>query len=383
MKNPFAPGTGILPPYLAGRKEEIEGFKKELKASLALPRNILIKGIRGTGKTVLLIQFEKICESQKWLFVRREFNRENSRTNDLVTGLLTDIITKTGGLLTSIRTTKRKIGFLSEETKELTAEEIIAGVIDKTHGTIGDKLEEIFSVASLAIRKAGFKGLVFLYDEFHNFEDGAGEYPLSLLLEVFSHLQQKGHKYFLALSGLPPLHLNLIKAKTYAERMFVVWPIKELAPDDAKEAMLKPLAKAGIKFSNELINRLILETKGYPYLIQFYCYYILRNIPKKKIALKEYEAIYPMLLKSLDESFFIGRFLRASEVEQGVLFAMAKVGEAFRPIDLLKHLKISKSDLNIRIYSLINKNLIYKISRGKYTFALPAFKEFLEREARK
>jgi hypothetical protein len=96
--------------------------------------------------------------------------------------------------------------------------------------------------------------------------------------------------------------------------------------------------------------------------------------------LSDFKEIFPFALKELDASFYAGRFSRATNAEEDVLFAMAKIGDIFTPQEVRKFIKISKADLNKRINGLISKNLVYKISRGCYTFAMPAFKEFLCRE---
>jgi hypothetical protein len=235
------------------------------------------------------------------------------------------------------------------------------------------------------IDKTDYKGLVLLFDEFHNVEDGKIErnYPLSLLLETFSHLQQDKFRLFLVLSGLPPLYPNLVNAKTYAERMFSVWKIGNLNKADAIKAIKNPLKSISQDFSQDLTDKLVQLTKGNPYLIQFFCHFTLENIPKRKIGIKEFQEMLPFLYAQLDNSFFEGRFSRATRGEQEVLFAMAKVSESATPQEIKKFIGISKSDLSQRLESLCAKNLIFKLERGKYSFALPAFKEFLERKEEK
>ncbi len=97
MDNPFRPGNGIMPPYLAGREEEILWFENSLKSALSLPQNLVLSGIRGTGKTVLLRKFENICTQKRWLFVRREFNNKLNQEGEFLNALLTDIVTKIRG----------------------------------------------------------------------------------------------------------------------------------------------------------------------------------------------------------------------------------------------------------------------------------------------
>ena len=379
--NPFRPGNGIMPPYLAGRKSEIFWFENSLTSALSLPQNLVLSGIRGTGKTVLLRIFENICTKKKWLFVRREFNNKLNQEGEFLNALLTDIVAKTKGISLVKKLRKPLIGF-KERYKEEIEGDIISIIIQKYKGPLGDRLEAILKDVYNAILEAGYNGLVLLYDEFHFIEDGKvnDNYPLSLLLESFSHIQQEGLRYYLALSGLPPLFPNLVKAKTYAERMFSVKNIGNLSKDASFKAIKLPLEDAGINFTDELINTIVEEAQGYPYFLQFYPYYLIQNIPKKRITLKDFKEMYPLLLKELNESFFMGRFNRASNGEQKILFEMAKLGSEIKFSELREKAKIDKNYLNQILISLIEKGLIFRIGRGKYKFTLPLFEKFLLRK---
>jgi len=381
MDNPFRPGNGIMPPYLAGREDEILWFENSLDSALSLPQNLVLSGIRGTGKTVLLRKFENICTQKKWLFVRREFNNKLNQEGEFLNALLTDIVTKTKGISLAKRLKKPLIGF-RERYKEEIEGDLISVLIQKYKGPLGDRLEAILKDVYEAILEAGYNGLVLLYDEFHFIEDGKvnGSYPLSLLLESFSHVQQEGLRYYLVLSGLPPLFPNLVKAKTYAERMFSVKSIINLSKEAAQKAIRLPLKNSKISFTDELINTIVEETQGYPYFLQFYPYYLIQNIPKKKITLKDFQEMHPLLLKELDESFFSGRFNRASDGEQKILFKMARLAPEIKFSELREKAKIDKNYLNQILISLIEKGLIFRIGRGKYKFTLPLFEKFLLRK---
>jgi len=297
MNNPFRSGNEIMPPYVAGRKSEIFWFENSLTSALSLPQNLVLSGIRGTGKTVLLRIFENICTKKKWLFVRREFNNKLNQEGEFLNALLTDIVAKTKGISLVKKLRKPLIGF-KERYKEGIDGDIISILIQKYKGPLGDRLEAILRDVYNAILEAGYNGLVLLYDEFHFIEDGKvnDNYPLSLLLESLSHVQQEGLRYYLVLSGLPPLFPNLVKAKTYAERMFSVKNIGNLSKDASFKAIKLPLEDAGINFTDELINTIVEEAQGYPYFLQFYPYYLIQNIPKKRITLKDFKEMHPLLL---------------------------------------------------------------------------------------
>ena len=116
LDNPFRPGNGIMPPYLAGREDEILWFENSLDSALSLPQNLIISGIRGTGKTVLLRKFEAICNKKRWLLVRREFNNKLNQEGEFLNALLTDIIAKTKGLSLVKANFRMESGFYSSRT---------------------------------------------------------------------------------------------------------------------------------------------------------------------------------------------------------------------------------------------------------------------------
>ncbi len=380
LDNPFRPGNGIMPPYLAGREDEILWFINSLDSALSLPQNLILSGIRGTGKTVLLRKFEAICTKKRWLLVRREFNNKLNQEGEFLNALLTDIITKTKGISLVTKLKKPVIGF-GEGYKDIEGD-FISILIQKYKGPLGDRLEAILREVYEAILEAGYNGLVFLYDEFHFLEDGkvSDNFPLSLLLESISHVQQEGLRYYLVLSGLPPLFLNLVKAKTYVERMFSVKSIGNLTKEASEKAIRLPLKNSNSIFTHKLIDIIVEETRGYPYFLQFYPYYLIQNIPKEKIGVEEFNGMYPLLLKELDESFFSGRFNRASESEQRILFVMAKFGPEVKFSELREISEINKNYLNQILISLIEKGLIFRVGRGKYKFTLPLFEKFLIRK---
>ncbi|MFC2171802.1 hypothetical protein ACFLU6_04120 [Acidobacteriota bacterium] len=380
MKNPFCPGNGTMPPYLAGRDEEIRWFETSLVSAQTVPQNMVLSGIRGTGKTVLLRRFEEICAGEKWLTVKREFNTKLNHEGLFLTALLTDLIVKTRGVSLAKSIKKPLIGF-AEKTRREADDDYVATLLKKYKGTPGDKLEGILADVHGIILKAGYEGLVFLYDEFHFLEDGkaANQFPISLLLEAFSHLQQEGMKYYLVLSGLPPLFSNLVKAKTYAERMFSVRTLGHLPEEEARKAIERPLRESNVVFTVGLINSLVQETRGYPYFLQFYPYFLIQNIPRKRIGLQEFEQMHPLLARELDESFFSGRLSRASDAEQAILMVMAKLGEEIKVSELREKTKLQKNYMNQVLISLIDKGLIYRVGRGKYRFCLPLFEKSLLR----
>jgi len=386
MRNPFTPGNGIEPAYLAGRREQIDEFLRSLRAvEGGLPRNNVLYGIRGTGKTVLLRHYGIIAQTHDWGFVGREFNERYNDETEFAQIFGKDIVTAASDVSIEKKiaeTGKKVIDFLKPE--ELTAYGITYKPYYKAaHEMLEDYIKDMLKSNWGVFEKANKKGVIFLYDEFHLVKDRKedGQYVLSSLLSAFSQVQREGCRYYLCFSGLPSLKTNLKAAKTYTERMFIFQEVENLEAEEAKKALLKPLEKTGYAFEDELVERIIEETKGYPYFIQFYGYFLIDNANKKRIKLEDLEASRAKLLKTLDKGFFEDRIRMASETEKKVLLTMAKCeGKEISANQISKKTGMDYRSLQPYLIRLIDKGLIYRIQRGYYGFSIPLLREYLLRQ---
>lgn len=170
-------------------------------------------------------------------------------------------------------------------------------------------------------------GLVFFYDEFHAVRDVKPNFPLASFLGALAEAQRKDCKYILVVSGLPTVKTNMKEAKTYVERMFRFEETGNLSVEDSVRAIKEPCSTANIEFESEVIQSIASDTRGYPYFLQFYGYTIIEKLNLNSVSLIDFRKVRGKILNDLDNSFFDDRFERASASEQGILRAMAKVGE--------------------------------------------------------
>lgn len=389
MQNPFRPGNGIEPPYLAGRSAILKEFEESLdEFEHGLPRNLAIFGLRGTGKTVIMRRFVSIAESKGWITVSREFSKRFCEETKFAEAISSDIVARVVELSLVKRLQKygKKI-FEHAKPKEITAHGVSYKPFYKEQKELlDDYLKDILIKNWDPIRKSRVKGIVLLYDEFHSVQDSGltKDYPLASLLSALSYAQREGCRYYLVASGLPNLTTNLKDTKTYTERMFAYKQMMNLPIPEAEKAIHVPIKKSGYSFEEKLVETIVEETKGYPYFLQFYCYYLIKNKKSANITLADYKRIKKKILEELDISFYQDRVKRATPVEQEVLEAMAQVGEKeISPVKILKILKMEKSMLFAYLRNLIEKNLLYKSGRGKYAFTVPLFREFLLRKGNK
>ena len=277
LANPFRPGAGHQPPYLAGRQAEKKEFMRLLEQETIL-ENMVLTGLRGVGKTVLLETLKPMAAEQGWIWIGADLTESASLTEESIAiRLCTDL-----SLVTSTAVVSRKrflpMGFTGKEkTVEWTLNyEQLIGIYSETPGLALDKLKTVIEMAWAALSKeSGVRGIIFAYDEAQNLADHSGkeEYPLSLLLDAFQSVQRKGLPLMLALAGLPTLFPKLVDARTFCERMFRVVFLESLSTADSREAIQKPLESMPDipPLEEDSIETIISMSGGYPYFLQFIC----------------------------------------------------------------------------------------------------------------
>ncbi len=217
--NPYRPGAGHMPTYLAGRDHEKDEFRRLLTQTVIL-ENVIITGLRGVGKTVLLETLKPIAIETKWLWVGTDLSEIASLSeNNIIVRMLTDLALVTSSI--SIGETEMPpVGYSRGEKVAVNLEyRTFHNILSQTPGLASDKLKKVLEIAAHGVSKKGLRGVVFAYDEAQNMSDHAEkeQYPLSLMLEVFQSLQRKNIPFMLLFTGLPTLMPKLIDARTYSE----------------------------------------------------------------------------------------------------------------------------------------------------------------------
>jgi hypothetical protein len=262
FKNPFRPGAGHMPPYLAGRKEERLEFERLLGQDIIL-ENMVLTGLRGVGKTVLLESFKPMAIASGWLWVGTDLSESASVSEEnIAVRLMTDLSVITSNIIVK-RDKIPQIGFnetMAVQDTYLNFATLVT-IYQSTPGLVADKIKFILEFCWEYIKKTNKRGVIFAYDEAQNLADQAQkeQYPLSILLDVFQSVQKKGIPSMLALTGLPTLFAKLVEARTYAERMFHVVDLGSLNEEESREAILKPIEdeQCPIRLTPESITSII------------------------------------------------------------------------------------------------------------------------------
>jgi hypothetical protein len=394
FKNPFRPGAGHMPPYLAGRGHEQEELARLLEQDVIL-ENMVLTGLRGVGKTVLLDTFKPMAIRRDWLWVGTDLSESTSVTEgNLAIRLLADLAVVSSSLVfTTVEA--RKVGFTADVVRHPIALDFanLLNIYERTPGLVADKVKQVLEVVWERLRHTGKRGLVFAYDEAQNLADypAKDHYPLSLLLDVFQSIQKKGIPFMLVLTGLPTLFPKLVEARTFAERMFRVVTLTKLSRDDSNEAIVKPIQDADcpVQFGSQSVDTICEHSGGYPYFIQFICREVYDVFIQQATAGKVSGVPMEAITRKLDTDFFAGRWARATDRQRELLVVMALLGKPegeFTVQEIVARANavlpkgFSASHANQMLASLCEAGLVYKNRHGRYSFAVPLFDRFITRQ---
>lgn len=395
-QNPFRPGAGQRPLYLAGRTDEKDRFANLLRQR-PVAQNVIVTGLRGVGKTVLLETLKPIAQASHWLWTGNDLSESASLTEERIARrIVVDLSTLLGPIV--VQTSQiLPLGFrATEETAErpLSFDDLWR-LFETTPGLVEDKLKAVLQYVGRLLQDSPITGVIFAYDEAQNLSDHAAkdEYPLSLLLDSFSFLQRQNTRcqFLLVLAGLPTLYPKLNEARTYTERMFHVMQIGRLDDEFAREAITKPIeiTKSSLRFSDSATEQIIALSGGYPYFIQFVCKEMFDawigrmqtglapSVPQREI------------LEKLDQDFFAPRWARATDRQQEFMQVIAGLENcedefSVHEIVTATRQKLEKpftpSHANQMLTALAERGLIYRSRRGGYCFAVPLLARFIKRQ---
>ena len=384
IKNPFSPGAGSPPPELVGRDDVLEKSKILLGRVLQRrsEKSLLLVGLRGVGKTVLLNEIERMTKTTGYHTIILEAHEDKTLAALLMPHLrrLLFELDRMGALSGKVR---RGLGVLKSFITGIKVKvaDIEFGLdIEPERGTAdsGD-LEVDLSNLFIAVAEAAQDrktAIALLIDEIQYLS----EKELSALIMAMHRMQQRQLPLVLLGAGLPILTRLAGESKSYAERLFEFPVIGPLSSSDAVKALQDPVKRAGVKFSDDAIKEIIRLTQGYPYFIQEWGYQSWNHAEKSPISLADVKRATKIVIQRLDQNFFRVRFDRLTPREKEYLRAMAYLGPgAQRSGDIAEVLGMKMNSLGPTRANLINKGMIYSPAYGDMAFTVPLFDEFMLR----
>ena len=384
IKNPYAPGAGTPPPELAGRDELRETVRIALERVRAgrPTKSILMVGLRGVGKTVLLDRLREDAEAVGIQTLRVEAP-EGRSLPAILAPQLRQALLRLSRNEQAKEFAQRALRGLAGFAKALKLKyqdievgfdfEPEPGLAD--NGDLEHDLQALLEVTGTAAKRAG-TALAMFVDELQY----VAEEELAALITALHRTAQRNLPVVLVGAGLPQLPGKMGRAKSYAERLFDFPQIGPLSRDAARVAITKPAIDQGVDVDADALERIIEETRGYPYFLQEWGKHAWDAADRSPITLQDVTQATESAIAALDESFFRVRFDRLTPLEKKYLRAMAELGPGpHRSGDIAEQLGREVTSLGPTRSQLIVKGMIWSPSHGDTAFTVPLFDEFMKR----
>lgn len=386
-KNPFRPGVGIRPPYLAGRDGPIRRFEAMLRAAPQQPANMRLTGVRGVGKTVLLKEFEDKAKSHGWATASLELGPSNNTDEGLEAAIRT-LAEQTRLAISRLERVKAVVGAAVKSASKLgvTWNDVTLTILDKGADARESVARVLLEACELTIEK-GFTGLILLLDEaqiIRDEKDRRGAHPLSALIAAVVALQRKEVPLGLVLCGLPTLTGNLLKARSYTERMFRGEEIGKLEPAEARKALLEPLRDQIIQADDTVVDKVVHEVEGYPYFVQLWgaeLWDAAALAGTDVITEALLRATEPDIYHRLDHDFYEPRITTLTPAEQDLLLGTA-LSPTYPPLLVSEINDVSEKspgNINVLLGRMVEAGVLYRLRKGQYDYTAPKFRQYLKR----
>jgi hypothetical protein len=384
MQNPFSPGAGSPPPELAGRAPLLEQARLTLgRVKAGRPeRSFLMVGLRGVGKTVLLNKIRELADVLGYRALLIEAH-EGKPLAALLLPALRQILISLDRMAHISQKTKRGLRVLKSffDGVKLKYHDIEIGIdIDPEPGIAdsgnleADLVDVFIAVGEAAADRKTAVALIIDEMQYLNEEE------LSALIMAMHQISQRQLPVVLVGAGLPQLVALAGRSKSYAERLFTFPEVGALQPVDAAEAVQEPVQEQGVQFTEEALQEIIRQTRGYPYFLQEWGYQAWNLAAASPIGIDVVHAATRESLHRLDANFFRVRFDRLTPREKDYLRALADMGDTTqRSGDVAERLRVKVQSIAPVRNGLIRKGMIYSPAHGDTAFTVPLFSDFMKR----
>ena len=384
IKNPFSPGAGSPPPELAGRAPLLEQAGVLLgRVLIGKPeKSLMLTGLRGVGKTVLLNEVRRMAQEAGYRTVLVEAHEDKALGPLIAAPLKTvffelDRMAHAGDRVKrGLRVLRSFLGGLKVKMGEL---EIGLDIDPETgaadSGDIEIDLPNLFEALGEAARQKK-SAVTILIDEIQYLS----QKELGAVIMAMHRMQQRQLPVVLVGAGLPVLPALAGESKSYAERLFAFPDVGALSVADSNTAISEPALAEGVKLSDAALAEAYRLTKGYPYFIQEWGYQMWNLAEVSPIELEVVQSAAESVIRRLDQNFFRVRFDRLTLGEKNFLRAMAELGSgAIRSGDIAGCLGVKVNSIGPVRSKLIKKGMIYSPAYGDIAFTVPLFDEFMKR----
>jgi len=373
----------LRPPALVGRSAELEALDVTVQRSITglASRGIVLTGLRGVGKTVLLNEMRDLAEAEDWFVVSVEARADTAGTAGIRRVLARDISaqarqlsrrTITAGVRKAVQSVSAfnlKVGSSGIDL----GVEIVPGRADS--GDIEVDLPELVQDLSAALQEQGSAFGLFI-DEMQDLDTDL----LRALLVTQHQAGQRGWPFYIIGAGLPHLPGLLADVRSYAERLFDYRTISRLSDQDATNALVDPVRPHGVEFTDDALTALLASSGGYPYFLQEYGRATWEVATDPRITVEDAQTGIILGLERLDAGFFHSRWNRATPSERRVLVAMAEDHDVpSNSSDVARRMGLKPTSLGPYRAKLINKGLVYSPEHGILAYTVPGMAAYVDR----
>lgn len=387
VRNPYTPGAGIPPPALVGRDRELDGFdvavrRLELGRSA---RSLMLTGLRGVGKTILLGEFARIAEGYGWAYQRHEATLRGTVPFPRIVARLARkaILHLSAGQRLADRT-QRAFGVLKafQVRWQLPgAGELMVGIDPEEgwadSGLLDHDLADLFTEVGALAGSRGL-GVLFTIDEAQYLSKD----DLSALITGLHRISQEQLPFLAAIAGLPSLVGRAADARSYSERLFEFRDINSLTATEAGAALSEPSQDEGVRWHPEALERVVSVTERHPYFLQEFgkqAWDVAEG--PDEILPRDIAIAVPLAIDELDTGFYRARIDRTTDAERAYLVAMASLGSGpYRSGRVAAVMGKSTTQVSAHRNALIRKGLCYSVRHGTIAFSVPKFDDFVRRE---
>lgn len=388
--NPYTPGAGFMPVYLAGREQLLEEAERYLEAiERGYPQqSVIYYGLRGVGKTVLLNAIENIADNRNILYEHVEIKERKSQKSSegyfeqQIVNICKKFLYAMSMKETAKSLLKRAFGVLKgfsvtyhPEDGSFSAKWESEKIEYIGTGELSSDMTDLFVAMGKAASESG-STICFFIDEIQYMK----EYEMEALIGAVHRCNQLRLPIMIFGAGLPKILKTMGDIKSYTERLFRFEEVGALKREEAEYAVTAPAADWNISYAKKALEKIVEITEKYPYFIQAFCSVIWDHTEKDTIEEQDVEKVINQFWGEMDRGFFMVRFERCTKKEKQFMFAMVKCGELPCTIsNVAVIMKKRVTEISTFRAQLINKGLIYATGHAEIDFTVPQFDRFLKR----
>ncbi|MDD6484046.1 MAG: ATP-binding protein [Clostridiales bacterium] len=379
--NPYRPGAGLMPMFLAGRENDIEEIKNIFEAlKYNIPtQSVIYSGLRGVGKTVLMNKFYTMAKEMDLFCEYVEIDEKKDFTS-IISDTAQEFLKKAGRKERGKPFMQKALDALKSLVLSFNPEDTTFSLsIQERELYVTRSYERSLIQVFTSIGEIAYETgipICFIIDEIQYIKKD----ELGALISAIHRANQLGYPIVVIGAGLPKIVKMLSDVKSYSERLFEYKTVGSLTEEQSVKAIIEPARKFNVEYSEKATDRIFEITKGYPFFIQQFCKIIYDVVDGKYIGTELVEENISKFFEALDSGFFKSRYERCSDMEKAFIFSMVKCGKLPCTIsNISKNFgKNGKSISPIRA-KLIDKGIIYSTKHGELDFTVPEFDGFIRR----